>query len=203
MPIAVLGTFDSKADEHQFIKKCIEQRGQSTLTVNVGVKGESPFPVDIDLFVEMTNDNTINPDSRDQAIEAMILRAGKLIKDFHAKGEISGIISAGGGSGTHLCTSVMHTLPVGVPKVMVSTVASRNMAKVVGTKDITMMHSVVDLLGVNSISGRVLDQAAAAICGMAQSKWQSGSRRKRIALTFFGFITQAAENVRQYLEKAG
>jgi len=97
----------------------------------------------------------------------------------------------------------MHELPLGVPKVMVSTVASRNMAKTVGTKDITMIHSVADLLGVNSVSGRILDKAAAGICGMVQSDWKPDQNKKRIALPFFGFITPAAEATRHALEKRG
>jgi uncharacterized protein (UPF0261 family) len=97
----------------------------------------------------------------------------------------------------------MQELPLGVPKVMVSTVASRNMAKTVGTKDITMIHSVADLLGVNSVSGRILDKAAAGISGMVQSSWQPDQNKKRIALPFFGFITPAAEATRHALEKQG
>ena len=202
-PIAVLGTFDSKGEEHQFLQKQIEQRGQPTLTIHVGVKAPSPFPVDMDLFAEMKKDGIDAAGSRDKAIEAMILKARESVGNLYAAGAISGVISAGGGSGTHLCTRVMHILPVGIPKVMVSTVASRDMAQIVGTKDITMMHSVVDLLGVNSISGGVLDRAAAAICGMVQGRWRPAKKKKRIALTFFGFITQAAENVKKYLEKSG
>ncbi|MDF1591999.1 MAG: Tm-1-like ATP-binding domain-containing protein [Desulfobacterales bacterium] len=201
--IAVLGTFDSKGEEHRFLQKQIGQRGQPALTIHVGVKAPSPFPVDMDLFAEIKKDGVDATGSRDKAIEAMILKARKRVGELYAAGAISGVISAGGGSGTHLCTRIMHVLPVGIPKVMVSTVASRDMAQIVGTKDITMMHSVVDLLGVNSISGSVLDRAAAAICGMVQSRWQPGKMKKRIALTFFGFITAAAENVKKYLEKSG
>ena len=201
--IVVLGTFDSKGEEHRFIQRQIEDRGQLVLMIHVGVKGLSPFPVDTDLFAEMRKSGLKDTAGRDQAIDAMIAIARKRIGDLYAAGAISGIISAGGGSGTHLCTRVMHALPVGIPKVMVSTVASRNMAQIVGTKDITMMHSVVDLLGVNSISGGVLDRAAAAICGMVQSRWHPRKETKRIALTFFGFITQAAEHVKNHLEKSG
>jgi uncharacterized protein (UPF0261 family) len=113
------------------------------------------------------------------------------------------MISAGGGTGTHIATRIMHELPLGVPKVMVSTVASRNMAKTVGTKDITMIHSVADLLGVNSVSGRILDKAAAGICGMVQSTWKPREEKKRIALPFFGFITAGAEATKEALEKLG
>jgi uncharacterized protein (UPF0261 family) len=131
------------------------------------------------------------------------MRAQELIKELYEKKVIGGIISAGGGTGTHLGTSIMRVLPLGVPKVMVSTVASRDMKKIVGTKDITMMHSVVDLLGVNSVSGGVLDRAAGAICGMVQEHWKPRREKKRIALTMFGFITQAAEAIKGFLEEMG
>jgi uncharacterized protein (UPF0261 family) len=97
----------------------------------------------------------------------------------------------------------MRELPLGVPKVMVSTVASRNMADIVSTKDITMIHSVADLLGVNSISGDILDKAAAAICAMVQCRWRPAEIKKRIALPFFGFITAGAEATRSALEALG
>jgi uncharacterized protein (UPF0261 family) len=200
--ILILGTFDSKADEHLFIKKRLEERNQSVLTINVGTKGPSPFPVNYDLFAEMKTKEDIGPTDRDQAIAAMISKARERVNDLYLQGAISGMISAGGGSGTYICTQIMHTLPLHIPKVMVSTVASRNMANVVGIQNITMMHSVVDLLGVNSFSGKVLDQAAAAIYGMTQAQWGPVFGQKRIALTFFGFITPAAENIKKNLEAA-
>jgi uncharacterized protein (UPF0261 family) len=151
----------------------------------------------------MKENGALDCDSRDEAISAMILEAEVEIKQLYNKGEISGIISAGGGTGTYLATRIMHGLPLGVPKVMVSTVASRDMSDTVGTKDITMMHSVVDLLGINSVSGRILENAATAICGMMQACWKPDSRKKRIALPFFGFITRAAEFVKKELEEKG
>jgi len=201
--IAVVGTFDSKGEEHLFIRQAIERRGLKTLTINVGTKGPSTFPADLDLHAEVIKEGNAGPGSRDEAVQAILLRAREVIRDLYEKGEISGIISAGGGTGTHIGTSIMHVLPLGVPKVMVSTVASRDMAKTVGTKDITMMHSVVDLLGVNSISGGVLDRAAGAICGMVQNQWKAQIEKKRVALTMFGFITKAAELTKGYLEEMG
>jgi uncharacterized protein (UPF0261 family) len=201
--IAVVGTFDSKAEEHFFLKDRIEQNNLNTLTINVGTKASSPEPVDLDLYKLVVENNADVKLSRDKAIAAMIDEARARIRKLYKDNEIAGMISAGGGTGIHIATSIMHELPLGVPKVMVSTVASRNMAKTVGTKDITMMHSVADLLGVNSVSGRILDQAAAAICGMVQSRWQPREEKRRIALPFFGFITQGAEAIRQTLEKLG
>jgi uncharacterized protein (UPF0261 family) len=201
--VAVVGTFDSKSEEHLFLKTRIENSGLAAMTIHVGTRTESPVPVDLDLYNWFKKKNSAVLESRDKAIDAMILEAQARMIDLYRCGDVSGIISAGGGTGTHIGTRIMHVLPLGVPKVMISTVASRNMATVVGTKDITMVHSVADLLGVNSISGRILDQAAAAICGMVQSRWEPEQEKKRIALPFFGFITQGAEATRMALEKLG
>jgi len=200
--IAVLGTFDSKGEEHLFLKNRIEAIGLKALTINVGTKGRPLFEPDFDIHSELFN-KAETSGSRDEAIALVISRAGELVERLFGKGLISGIVSAGGGTGTHICTSIMKVLPLGIPKIMVSTVASRDMSSVVGTKDVTMMHSVVDLLGVNSVTGAVLDKAAEAVCAMARAKWRPGSPRKRIALTMFGFITEGAEHARAELEALG
>ena len=173
------------------------------MTINVGTRTPSPARVDVDLFKKVSNDGKSMHGDRDHAINAMLKEAKSLIKHLYQERKISGVISAGGGTGTHICTTIMRELPLGVPKVMISTVASRNMADIVATKDITMIHSVADLLGVNSISGTILDKAAAAICAMVQSRWQPTEVKKRIALPFFGFITAGAEATRSALEALG
>ncbi len=201
--IIVLGTFDSKGEEHLFLKDDIGRRGLETVTVNVGTGRPAAIEADIDLFQDLHQAGVLPADDRDQAIAAMIDRGREVVIELFRKGGIGGIVSAGGGSGTHLCSRIMRVLPLGTAKVMVSTVASRDMSAVVGTRDITMMHSVVDLLGVNSISGIILDQAAAAVCAMAQSRWQAPQEKRRVALSFFGFITPAAEAIRADLETRG
>ena len=200
-PVAVLGTFDSKGEEHEFLKTRIEERGCKALTINVGTKRPPSNPVDVDFYLKMVKEK--KDLSRDQIIREVISRAKEIVRRLHENGEISGIISAGGGTGTYICTSIMHGLPLGVPKVMVSTVASRDMSETVGVKDITMMHSVSDILGVNTVAGRILDNAAGAICGMVKNRWETTGSKKRVALSFFGFITRAAENVKKQLEDRG
>ena len=199
--IAIVGTFDTKADEHFFLKNRIEQKRIRIITINVGTKASSPYPVSVDLNELMHQNGRLNYESRDEAIHAMIQEAQELVRQLYHDGEICGIISAGGGTGTHLCTRIMHELPLGFPKIMISTVASRDMTHTVGTKDITMIHSVADLLGVNSISGMILDKAAAGICAMVQSNWLPEEEKKRIVLPFFGFITEGAEATKQALEE--
>ena len=191
-----MGTLDSKGEEHLFLKEGIERRGYRALTINVGTRTAPAFTPDLDL-------RPTRVEGRDQAIAATIQRARQALAQLFARGHIRGVISAGGGSGTHLATSVMKVLPLGVPKVMVSTVAAHDMAQVVGTKDITMMHSVGDLLGVNSLTGLILDRAAGAICGMVAREWQGTADKPRIGLSMFGFITPAAEAVKERLEAHG
>lgn len=201
--IAIVGTFDSKAEEHMFLKDRIEEKGLQALTIHVGTKAPSPVQVHLNLYEFLNKSNPSVLENRDNAIMAMIREAKARINQLYQDGEICGIISAGGGTGTHLCSSIMQELPLNVPKIMVSTVASKDMSRIVGTKNITMVHCVADLLGVNSISGMILDQAAGAICGMVQSRWTSKKEKKRIALTMFGFITDSAEMIKQYMEEMG
>lgn len=201
--IAVIGTFDSKGEEHRFLKERIEARGAGVITINAGTKAASPFPADHDLFMDVVMGLPKGERDRDRAIQAVLEAGRRLARELQSRGEIQGIVSAGGGTGTYLATGIMRVLPIGVPKVMVSTVASRDMSEVVGTRDITMMHSVADILGVNSLLGPILDAAAGAVCGMARPTWKPGERIPRIALTMFGFITAAAEAVKVNLEKMG
>ncbi len=201
--IAVIGTFDTKGKEHKFLKERIEIRGVPTITINVGTKSPSPFPVDIDMYEKLIGIYGREGLQRDKAIEWTLKETAKVLKNLYLQGKVAGVISAGGGTGTHLCTGIMKVLPFGVPKVMISTVASRDMSEVVGTKDITMIHSVADILGVNSILGSVLDRAAGAICGMVKETWMPDTERKRVAITVFGFITKASEQISGLLEKKG
>ncbi|MBW1779969.1 MAG: Tm-1-like ATP-binding domain-containing protein [Deltaproteobacteria bacterium] len=201
--VAVVGTFDSKGEEHHFLKTRIEEREIPTLTINVGTKSPSPFPVDYDLYLQVIEKNKAALTNRDTAVKTVIEQAKILMERLHKSGDICGMISAGGGTGTHIGASIMQVLPLGVPKVMVSTVASRDMKPIIGTKDITMIHSVADILGVNSITGKILDRAAGAVSGMVLNPWKHAHEKKRIALTMFGFITKAAEAIKISLEAMG
>lgn len=201
--VVVLGTFDSKAEEHGYLRDVIKERGFPALTIHAGTRAPAPFPVDYDLYTDV-----IAPRGglgRDEAIEAVLEKGRSLVHDLYRQGDLSAVISAGGGTGTYLCTEIMRILPMGIPKVMISTVASRDMSRTVGTKDITMMHSVVDMLGINSLSAGVLERAAGAVCGMVESneQYKTSITKKRVALTLFGFITEGAEYVRSQLEALG
>jgi len=195
--IAIVGTLDSKGEEHLFLKEFIESRGYSTITIDVGTTGSSKFPPDHSVCKLIY----IKEMERSLMVEAIIRKAREVILDLYHQGKIGAIISVGGGTGTFVGTSIMKILPLGVPKFMVSTVASRDMSQTIGTKDITIMHSVVDMLGLNSISRLILARAAGAVCGMMSA--DSGAEREspRVALSLYGFVTQAAENIKSILEE--
>ena len=126
-----------------------------------------------------------------------------VVQDLHRNGRFSGIVSVGGGTGTHIGMGIMRSLPLGVPKLMVSTVASRDMSELIGTKDIAVMHSVIDVLGLNAISRRILANAGLAIAGMAKKSRKIQSEKPIIGLTSFGFITEGAMRVKALLEGLG
>lgn len=195
--IAIVGTLDSKGEEHLFLKKIIESRGYTTITIDVGTSGSSKFPPDLSVSKLIH----IKEMERSVMVEAIIRKAREVVLDLYHQGKIGAIISVGGGTGTFVGTSIMKILPLGVPKLMVSTVASRDMSQTIGTKDITVMHSVVDMLGLNSISRLILARAAGAVCGMMSA--DSGAERgsPRVALSLYGFVTQAAENIKSILEE--
>ena len=195
--VAIVGTLDSKGEEHLFLKEVIESKGYSTITIDVGTTGLSNFPTDFSVSKSIN----IKEMERSHMVEAIIDKAKELILDLFHQGKIGAIISVGGGTGTFMGSSIMKILPLGVPKFMVSTVASRDMSQTIGTKDITIMHSVVDMLGLNSISRLILARAAGAVCGMMSVSSVEKKEFPRVALSLFGFVTQAAENIKSILEE--
>jgi uncharacterized protein (UPF0261 family) len=129
--------------------------------------------------------------------------AAQVVADLFQEGKIDGIISLGGSAGTTIGTTAMQSLPVGIPKVMVSTLASGDTSPYVQTKDIAMLYSVVDIAGINSISRQILTNAAGAICGMAQATAEPIAEKPLIAATMFGVTTPCVTQARQILEEAG
>lgn len=206
--VAVLGTFDTKGKELKFIKECIEEHGLKTLCINTGVfepvvepdisSGEVAAAVgaDINAIVE----------KRDRATATEVLAKGteKLIPQLYAEGKFDGIISIGGSGGTSLATPAMRQLPLGVPKVMVSTMASGDVSPYVGTSDIVMIPSVVDAEGLNDISKVIFSNAANAVVGMVQNRKEIESDGKPLlAATMFGVTTPCVKAAEDYLHEQG
>jgi uncharacterized protein (UPF0261 family) len=207
--IAVIGALDTKGQEFAFLKAEIEKRGCRTLMINVGVLGMPSFQPEVSAE-EVAAAGGVNladlvaRHDRGQAMEVMNRGAAVVVKKLYEKGKFEGIISMGGGGGTGMAASAMRALPVGVPKLLVSTVASGDTSPYVGTTDITMMPSIVDVAGLNRISRIVFTNAAGAICGMVTGKVEkSPDDKPLIAATMFGNTTRAVDIARRVLEAHG
>lgn len=194
--ICLIGAFDTKGPEYAFVRECILARGHEVLAVNTGVLGSSDlFPVDVEAenVAEAGGANLEQlreKKDRGEAMKVMCAGAPAVVKSLHDEGRFDGIIGIGGTGGTTVVTSAMRALPIGVPKVCVSTAASGDVAVYVGIKDITMIPSIVDVAGINRISRIIFSRAAGAICGMVEADIpQSKEDRPVIAASMFGNTT--------------
>ena len=207
--IAVLGTFDTKGDEHGYVASLIRERGHQVLLVDVGTLEAPRLAADVSREVVAQAAGAdlaaiVARRDRGEAVAVMTKGAPLVLAGLQREGRIDGLISLGGGGGTAICTSAMRALPVGFPKLMVSTLASGNTAPYVGVKDIVMMPSVVDVAGLNRLSRKLLAQAAGAICGMVEAKVPSGAEDKPVIVASqFGNTTPCVTRARQLLEEAG
>jgi uncharacterized protein (UPF0261 family) len=206
--VAVLGTFDTKGAEHAFVAEQIRARGHKTLLIDVGTLNEPTIQPDISR-TEVTQAGGVDLEAvaakkdRGEAVAAMVKSAPLLLTRLAAAGRIHGVISLGGGGGTAIGTAAMRPLPIGFPKLMVSTLASGNTALYVDVKDIVMFPSIVDVAGLNRLSRLLLSRAAGAICGMVESKLPATSDKPIIAASQFGNTTPCITHAREILEAAG
>ena len=206
--ILLIGTFDTKGAEFAYVRDLIVGRGLSAMTINTGVQGESAFAPDISAAqVAKAGGSTLaalrEGGDRGAALDVMTRGAIRLALQLHAEGKCDGVLGLGGSGGTAIATAVMRELPVGLPKLMVSTLASGDTRPYVGVKDITMMYSVVDIAGLNRLSRRILANAAGAVCGMAEQTMPLAEDKLLVAATMFGVTTPCVTAVREHLEKAG
>lgn len=206
--IAVLGTLDSKGREHDFLAERIRAHGFDTLMIDVGTGGEPVVPVDItrdEVAAELGLDLAplLARADRGECVSAMAKAIPLLLLRLQGEGRIHGVISLGGGGGTAIATAGMRALPIGFPKLMVSTLASGNTAHYVGDKDITMMPSVVDVAGINRISRAIFTRAVGAICGMVEEELTDAGERPLIVASMFGNTTDCVNAAVPILEEAG
>ena len=211
--IAVLGTLDTKGHEHAFVAAAIRARGHAALLIDVGGLGAPQVPPDIarDEVARAANLDLAAlaaKQDRGAMIAAWTRAAPGFVAELARAGRIHGVISLGGSGGTAIGTAVMRALPLGFPKVMVSTVAAGNVAAYLGVKDIVMIPSIVDVAGLNRISRQVFTQAAGAICGMVAATAEpataaAGAAKPLIVASMFGNTTRAVDRARQRLEAAG
>src|SRR5437667_7268504 len=217
--IAILGTMDTKGEEHGFVADRIKQRGHQVLVIDVGALGEARLEPDITrrdiaLAAGVDFDALVAKRDRGETVAAMSKGAPVVLSRLVAEEKIHGVISLGGGGGTAIGTAAMRALPIGFPKVMVSTLASGNTAQYVGVKDIVMFPSIVDVAGINRISREILTRAAGAICGMVEIGFQVStgagegtpkpeSDKPIIVASVFGNTTECVQGAKKILEEAG
>lgn len=208
MNIAVIGTLDSKGHEHAFVAAQIKANGHTPILIDLGTGADPQITPDHSRFEVAAVNGTdlqslIDRQDRGECVVAMSKAAPLFISKLAEDGKIDGIISLGGGGGTALGTAAMRALPIGFPKVMVSTLASGNTAHYVGTKDIVMIPSIVDVAGLNRISKTIFTQAAGAICGMVEAKVDTSSSKPLIVASMFGNTTNCVNHASKILEDAG
>ncbi len=218
--IAILGTLDTKGVEHAFVADQIKTRGHGVLLIDVGTLGEPKFKPDI-TREEVAAAGGIDlaalqhRQDRGESVAAMSKAAPVVLLRLAEEGKIDGVISLGGGGGTAIATAAMRALPIGFPKVMVSTLASGNTAQYVGVKDIVMFPAIVDVSGLNRISRQILTRAAGAICGMVEVGQAARLSRAGetpalppadkpvIVASMFGNTTACVQHAQNILEQAG
>ena len=206
--IVIIGALDTKGREFAFVKQLFEARGQRTLLIDTGVMGEPEFQADISAAkVAEAGGSALaglrEKADRGQAIAVMTAGVAEIVSQLFEQGRVKGVFGMGGSAGTIIATSAMRALPVGVPKVMVSTLAAVDTSPYVGIKDVVMFPSVVDVAGINRISARIYANAVGAMVGMAETSSPQIPEKPLVAASMFGNTTILLDRCREILEGAG
>jgi uncharacterized protein (UPF0261 family) len=208
--VVMIGCFDTKATDFEYLRSCLAKEDLEVIEINTGVfPTQCPFPVAFDA-AEVAKAagyqlSTLRDKSeRSTALDNMAHGASKIIASLVARDQVAGAIGMGGGGGTYLTLLAMQTIPIGIPKLCLSTVASKDLARQVGSKDITLMQSVVDIAGPNQISKMQMRQAAGAIAGMVKTTNITQEKKAAsIAISMFGNTTPCVEKCSELLRAAG
>ncbi len=213
MPVVLIGTLDTKGAEVRFVRDLLGRAGVPTLVLDAGVVGPPAFAPDVPREQVFAAAGTTlaamqKAGDRGRAVEAAARGVVKVVLELAARGQVEGVLGLGGSAGTTIASAAMRALPFGVPKVMVSTLASGQVKPYVGVRDILMMHSVVDISGLNRISRTVLTNAARALIGMVRPDPDPApaapeTSRGLLAATMFGVTTPCVEAARKLLEGHG
>jgi uncharacterized protein (UPF0261 family) len=206
--VLLLGTLDTKGREYAFVRDRLRDLDVEVLLVDAGINE----PVGVEPDVERHElaeaagariEDLASAGDRGAAVEAMTRGAPRVVRRLFDEGRFDGILALGGSGGSSIATAAMRGLPVGVPKLMVSTMGAGDTRPYVGATDLTMMASVVDIAGVNSVSARLMTNAAGAIAGMVGARAPELAHRKVIAATMFGVTTPCVTRARELLDELG
>jgi uncharacterized protein (UPF0261 family) len=206
--VVLVGTLDTKGDEYAYLRDRLHRHGVETVLVDVGTAGPPRTEPDLSrsevgAIAGVDVDKLVRGD-RGRAVSTMADAAAAVVRRLHDEGRCDGVLAAGGSGNTAIATHAMQALPVGVPKLMVSTVAAGDTRDYIGGSDITLMAAVTDVAGVNSISGRILANAAAAMAGMVNAPpVELPEQRSMVAATMFGVTTACVTAAREALEQRG
>jgi uncharacterized protein (UPF0261 family) len=207
--VVLVGTLDTKGHEYSYLRDRVRDDGADVVLVDAGVLGEPQVAPDIareEVASAAGADHAalVAEGDRGRAVEVMGRGAGVVLGRLHAEGRLQGAAAVGGSGNSSIAAAAMRDLPVGVPKLIVSSVASGDTRPYVGANDVTMMYSVVDIAGINQISAQILTNAAGAIAGMAKAAPPAaGDARPLVAATMFGVTTPAVTRARERLEELG
>lgn len=209
MTVVIVGTLDTKGEEIGFARDVIEAQGIDVRVVDTGVMGDPAF--EPDTTAETVADaggksleGLREAGDRGEAMDVMGRGAAEIVRRLDDEGIVEGILGLGGSGNTSIATTAMRELPIGVPKVMVSTVASGDVEPYVGFKDVTMMYSVADIEGLNQLSRRIIANASLAMVGMVANEADVAAEEKpTIGITMFGVTTPCVKKAREYLEDNG
>jgi uncharacterized protein (UPF0261 family) len=210
MSVYLLATLDTKGREAEFLRERLRACGARVMLVDTGALGSPACVADIsraELFHAggARLEEIVAQADRGQAVAAAAVGAANLLREHHASGRVSGVLAIGGSAGSTIGSAAMRALPLGIPKVLVSTLASGQVRHYVGDKDILMLNAVVDISGLNRISRTILDEAARAMAGMVclPADKASAEDKPLVAATMFGVTTPCVERAREVLEAAG
>jgi uncharacterized protein (UPF0261 family) len=207
--VVLLGTLDTKGKEYDYLRERVREHGVDALLVDTGVLGDPLAQPDVtreEVARAAGADVRELADRGDRgiAVETMARGAAAVVTRLHEEGRLDAVLALGGSGGSAIATAAMRELPVGVPKLMVSTVASGDTRPYVGAVDVTMMYSVVDISGINRISERILSNAAGAAAGMAKARGgEAREGRPLVGATMFGVTTPSVTRARETLERLG
>ena len=209
MAIVIVGTLDTKGAEHDFARGIIEDQGVDTHLIDAGVRGEPAVEADTPREEVVRRGGTeleelIDANDRGEAVDTMARGAAAVAADLHEEGVLEGILSLGGSAGTTIGTTAMRALPYGVPKVMVSTMASGDTRPYVESRDIAMLYSVTDVAGLNQLTRTVISNAALGVVGMTTADPDFETPDKpTVGVTMFGVTTPCVTEARALLEERG
>jgi uncharacterized protein (UPF0261 family) len=206
--VVLVGTLDTKGVEYAFLREQLEAHGVDVIVVDAGVHEPVGLQPDVsrDEVARAVGADTgelAAAGDRGAAVTAMGEGAEAIVLDLYASGRLDGVLALGGSGGSSIAARAMRSLPVGVPKLLVSTVASGDTRPYVGAVDVTMMYSVVDIAGVNRVSARIMANAAGAIAGMVRAVVPARDEKPLVAATMFGVTTPCVTTARARLEELG